>query len=192
MIGRRFGKLVVIREAESKGNGKRYECLCDCGKLHTTQGTNLRAGVTCSCGCLRLSLKKSSHLDVNEVIRLYQDEKMDSVQVGKIMKVSGRIIRDLLREHGVYVRGKGESFRIKAIGRIVPREGYLAIRTGEGRHGVLLHRHLMERHLGRKLKKDEIIHHINGDKRDNRIENLQIMTNSEHTKLHRNRKGIML
>lgn len=46
------------------------------------------------------------------------------------------------------------------------------------------HRLIMQKHLGRKLGKNEIVHHINGNKQDNRIDNLQIMTRSEHVKLH--------
>lgn len=49
---------------------------------------------------------------------------------------------------------------------------------------VYEHRLVMEQHLGRKLTSAEHVHHINGDRSDNRIENLQIVTASEHIALH--------
>ncbi len=46
------------------------------------------------------------------------------------------------------------------------------------------HRIFMEELVGRKLSEDEVVHHKNGNKHDNRIENLEIMTRSEHAKHH--------
>lgn len=50
------------------------------------------------------------------------------------------------------------------------------------------HRHLMELSIGRKLTPDEHVHHVNGDSLDNRLENLEILTNAEHQRLELRRR----
>lgn len=52
LTGKRFGKLIVLsrNEANSKDNKPLWLCLCDCGNLTITRGSNLKKGCTKSCG----------------------------------------------------------------------------------------------------------------------------------------------
>lgn len=59
---------------------------------------------------------------------------------------------------------------------------YKAIKVNGKKHD--LHRYLMEQHLGCKLSRNEVVHHINGDKYDNRIENLEVQSRSQHSRNH--------
>lgn len=47
------------------------------------------------------------------------------------------------------------------------------------------HRVVMEKMLGRKLSPDEVVHHVDGNKHNNVTQNLQVMSRSEHLKVHR-------
>jgi hypothetical protein len=53
-------------------------------------------------------------------------------------------------------------------------------------NGIYLneHRYLMEKFLGRKLKSDEVVHHINFRRDDNRLENLVVMSKTAHSSFH--------
>jgi hypothetical protein len=67
-------------------------------------------------------------------------------------------------------------------GRRLNEAGYVEIRVGGKRR--LEHTHVMECHLGRPISKGEVVHHRNDDRQDNRLENLELMTISQHMRLH--------
>jgi len=67
-------------------------------------------------------------------------------------------------------------------GRVLRKDGYILLEV----HGQRFfeHRYVMEQFLGRKLETNETLHHINHDRSDNRLENLEIVSRSEHSHLY--------
>lgn len=59
-------------------------------------------------------------------------------------------------------------------GRYHTANGYIYVSSASGGNKIFEHRLVMERHLGRRLQEWETVHHKNGVRDDNRIENLEL------------------
>jgi len=75
-------------------------------------------------------------------------------------------------------------------GKRIDKNGYIYILVGKEHHlsdpygYALEHRVIAEEVIGRKLRKDEVVHHADGDRHNNKPENLIVMSKSNHRALH--------
>lgn len=75
-----------------------------------------------------------------------------------------------MERYGPYESGQGYLFYIDV--------------DGAARKSVWVHREVMEKALGRGLSPSETVHHVDGDKKNNLISNLQVMGREEHASYH--------
>lgn len=75
--------------------------------------------------------------------------------------------------------------------KIIDSSGYVAVYVGDTHpfkksYGGRIREHVLvvERHLKRALKKGEVVHHVDGDKTNNKLSNLQVMSKAEHNECH--------
>lgn len=68
---------------------------------------------------------------------------------------------------------------------------YASAHPASGRDGTIFeHRWVMEQKLGRFLERAEIVHHLDDNRLNNEIDNLVVMLQSEHVRLHSQRRGV--
>jgi len=124
----------------------------------------------------------------------YIDLKKSSVKIAEENDSSYDTILRWLRKHGIKIRTASEA----CSGELhhewkggIQNNGknhlkiYSPLHPNAHKNSVYKHRLIMEEYLGRYLTDKEVVHHINGNGLDNRIENLKLFSNGgEHTKFH--------
>ena len=149
--------------------GKFVKC-CECGKEIYIPINRLKklSIFGCSRSCISKYRMRNSNLR----------EKIRQSLLGSIPWNKGKKFPEFSGVNSVHWKG----------GRYLHTDGYIYIYSpnhpnkNKDRY-VFEHRLVIEQNIGRVLRKDEQVHHINGNKQDNRIENLKVVTNSEHLKL---------
>lgn len=97
-------------------------------------------------------------------------------------EISKKIQRESVT--GRYVGEKSPTWKT---GKTRDASGYILVSAQKfgGPRQILEHRWVMQNHIGRPLESFEIVHHINGIKTDNRLENLEITDRASHQRGHR-------
>lgn len=129
-----------------------------------------------------------------ELVMKMNAEGRSLAEIARTVGTTGHRVHDFLRRNGVTrqfpTSFRGEDCHKWKGGRFVDHEGYVWVYCGPHPYGkkpdmrhIKEHRLVMEKHLGRYLKPNEVVHHKNGIRDDNRLENLELFdANSKHLK----------
>ena len=121
--------------------------------------------------------------EVDEAIVAYQAG--DSlVKVGEIFGVSRTTIRNYLKRRGIQRRSgrRPTGWRKRGGSYYIDRNGYRGT-TDREQHNAIIHRGCWEAYYG-LIPEDNVIHHIDGDRLNNEIDNLVCLTRPEHRSIH--------
>jgi len=139
--------------------------------------------------------------DKNWLYEKYWGEKISTSAIAKLCNVNAGAIRYMLIKFNIKRRTGSEGSKLYHLkhpdvwrgknhngwrgGRHKNRDGYVYVykpnhpNARNGRY-VFEHRIVMEKHLGRYLKSNEIVHHKDGNKTNNNISNLYLTTKEKH------------
>lgn len=187
LVGKTFGTWLVkdvIRD--TKGLGFLCKCVCSCGNASYLRGNHLRLGRTT--GCAKCGNNKKSKDLVNERYGTFTVLSEVKNRARKSWLCRCDCGNEFVRNQGA-IRANGSKVtgcnKCRFSFKTMDKKGYVTLTLPtdpnvKTRGRVLEHVAVMSRHLGRPLKDTETVHHKNGVKWDNRLENLELWC-SNHT-----------
>jgi hypothetical protein len=188
LTGRQFGFWTVLhRQGTARTGAVMWLCRCTCGNEKAVVGASLKKGESTSCGCTRAEHLTGRRFGEWRVIERgpNRTRRTDGRPVvmwrcacdcgREGLVTTSQLTRGISKScgHKRPVVTTGEDRKRLGPGRILTRAGYIAIYVS-GRGSRPEHRLVMERVIGRLLKGNETVHHINGNRSDNRPENLEL------------------
>ena len=179
----------AVKETKYKSQAKRF-CSHKCANEYQWKTKpQKRISITCqTCGKVFEVIPGDHRLKNNGIKYCSKECANEGLKSGKIASCKECGKEFYTTRHQFCSRECASIYRSKHAPKKTYKEnGYLVVHIkGYNKKGnAKLHRVIMEEFLGRKLSADEVVHHINGDKTDNRIENLMVMSRDEHSLLHR-------
>jgi transposase len=129
--------------------------------------------------------RKFKEGDEQEILRLFVDDELTQGQIAVRFNTHQSTISKILRRNGIFSQehARGDRHGNWKGGKILTGSGYFQVilpveddlaSMRDTMGYVLEHRLVMARALGRPLQEWETVHHINGNREDNRLENLQL------------------
>lgn len=182
LLGQVSGKLTIVEKTErrSKSGDIYWKASCECGGFAEVVGSNWKRGAHRSCGCEQRALislakaeKKPKQCSVPgcdgavHYTGLCKKHYIRKVKFGDVDYVTPEETRRASNR-------AAQLARVESVKDTTYRKRF-------GRHE---HRVVAEQKIGRPLRSDEHVHHIDGNKHNNHPDNLEVMTRSEHLRLH--------
>lgn len=182
---KRFGRLTVLKDSgERTAKGEVYwTCRCDCGNTTSVMGGNLRRGTIVSCGCFAREQSAKRRRAAKKPPRVCKiPECTEFASKGGFGLCGKHYAR--FKRHGDIEYVTSELERRILTRQAQPKLGKVAKNTYRKLLGKHEHRRMVEQFIGRRLLPTEIVHHVDENKHNNDISNLQIVNRSEHAKIH--------
>ena len=119
---------------------------------------------------------------------LYIIREFNISEISRMTLIPRSTIRVVLVRNGIEPRGASKEklkyWSGRAVGYSIKPHGYVEITRGPDK-GKQVHRVVMEKQIGRKLKRNEHVHHIDGNRTNNDINNLMLLDIRDHVRAHR-------
>lgn len=164
LTGQRFGRLTVIERAENyvspKGRQElRWKCLCECGNIVVVRRGCLTAGETLSCGCLQKERTRQANKKYNTF----------RISCGKVYVKLSNSEKEMVTDQDIWERCKKYYWSLGS-------RGYPATNIPKLRKPIVFHIFAFP-----DCPSGFVRDHINGDKLDNRRENIRFILPGENS-----------